>query len=79
MGVVAEVERSRRREGQREEIAVAKQRGVYRGRKRALAPAQAEMLRQRARNGEEKAHLAREFGISRETVYQYIRSESRLS
>jgi DNA invertase Pin-like site-specific DNA recombinase len=57
-------------------INLAKQRGAYRGRKKALAPAQAEILRQRVRDGEEKAHLAREFGISRETVYQYIRSES---
>jgi len=29
-----------------------------------------------AGDGEEKARLAREFGISRETVYQYVRSES---
>jgi hypothetical protein len=49
---------------------------VYRGRKKTLAPAQTEMLRQRARDGEKKAHLAREFGIRRETVHQYIRSES---
>ena len=76
MGAFAEFERSLLRERQREGIALAKQRGAYRGRKRALAPAQAEILRQRARDGEKKAHLAREFEISRETVYQYIRSES---
>ena len=76
MGAFAEFERSLLRERQREGIALAKQRGAYRGRKKALAPAQASILRQRAQAGEEKAHLAREFGISRETVYQYIRSES---
>ena len=76
MGAFAEFERSLLRERQREGIALAKQRGAYRGRKKALAPAQAAILRQRAQAGEEKAHLAREFGISRETVYQYIRSES---
>ena len=75
MGAFAEFERSLLRERQREGIALAKQRGAYRGRKKALAPAQAALLRQRARAGEEKALLAREFGISRETVYQYIRSE----
>jgi hypothetical protein len=32
-------------------------------------------VRQRAKAGEQKSLLAREFGISRETVYQYIRSE----
>jgi transposase-like protein len=30
-------------------------------------------LRQRADSGEAKSALAREFGISRETVYQYLR------
>ena len=76
MGAFAEFERSLLRERQREGIALAKQRGAYRGRKKALSNAQAAVLRQRAKAGEEKAHLAREFGISRETVYQYIRSES---
>ena len=74
MGAFAEFERSLLRERQREGIALAKQRGVYHGRKKALAPDQAAQLCQRALSGEEKAHLAREFGISRETVYQYIRS-----
>jgi DNA-binding CsgD family transcriptional regulator len=31
-------------------------------------------LRQRAGDGAAKATLAREFGISRETVYQYLRT-----
>ena len=43
---------------------------------KALSHAQAALLRQRAQSGEEKALLAREFGISRETVYQYFRSAS---
>jgi DNA-binding CsgD family transcriptional regulator len=33
-------------------------------------------LRQRAAEGIPKATLAREFGISRETVYQYLRAGS---
>ena len=32
-------------------------------------------LRQRVQAGERKAPLAREFGISRETLYQYLRTE----
>lgn len=75
MGAFAEFERSLLRERQREGISLAKQRGAYRGRKKSLSHAQAAHLRQRARAGESKALLAREFGISRETVYQYIRSE----
>ena len=70
----AEFERALIRERQREGIALAKKRGAYRGRKKALSPEQVAALRQRAAAGEQKAALAREFGISRETLYQYLRS-----
>jgi len=73
MGAFAEFERALIRERQREGIALAKQRGVYRGRKKALNAVQRAELRQRLATGEKKAHLAREFGISRETLYQYLR------
>ncbi|MDQ9554964.1 helix-turn-helix domain-containing protein, partial [Serratia marcescens] len=36
---------------------------------------QAATLRQRATAGEPKAQLAREFNISRETLYQYLRTD----
>ncbi len=54
---------------------LAKQRGAYRGRKKALSDEQAATLRQRATAGEPKAQLAREFNISRETLYQYLRTD----
>jgi len=54
---------------------LAKQRGVYRGRKKALATDQANELRRRVDAGEKKAALARELGISRETLYQYLKAE----
>ena len=73
MGAFAEFERALIRERQREGIALAKQRGAYRGRKKALSPEQVAELRQRAAAGEQKAKLAREFGVSRETLYQYLR------
>jgi DNA invertase Pin-like site-specific DNA recombinase len=73
MGAFAEFERALLRERQREGIALAKQRGVYRGRKRALTAEQVQVLRQRAQAGEAKTTLAKAFGISRETVYQYLR------
>jgi DNA invertase Pin-like site-specific DNA recombinase len=75
MGAFAEFERALIRERQREGIALAKQRGAYRGRKKALAPEQVDALRQRAAAGEQRAKLAREFGISRETLYQYLRTD----
>ena len=75
MGAFAEFERALIRERQREGIALARQRGAYRGRKKALAREQVAELRQRAAAGEQKAQLAREFGISRETLYQYLRTD----
>jgi DNA invertase Pin-like site-specific DNA recombinase len=75
MGAFAEFERALIRERQREGILLAKQRGAYRGRKKALSPEQVIELRQRASTGEQKANLAREFGISRETLYQYLRTD----
>jgi len=71
MGAFAEFERSLIKERQREGIALAKQKGVYKGRKPSLTPEQVQMLKTRIRAGETRASLAREFGISRETVYQY--------
>ena len=73
MGAFAEFERALIRARQREGIALAKQRGAYRGRKKALSPERAAELLQRVKAGEQKAKLAREFGISRETLYQYLR------
>ena len=75
MGAFAEFERALIRERQREGIVLAKQRGAYRGRKKALAPERVADLRRRAAAGEKKAQLAREFGISRETLYQYLRTD----
>jgi DNA invertase Pin-like site-specific DNA recombinase len=72
MGAFAEFERAWIHERQCEGIALAKQRGAYRGRKRSLSPDQVADLRQRVAASEQKARLAREFGISRETLYQYL-------
>jgi DNA invertase Pin-like site-specific DNA recombinase len=74
LGSFAEFERSLIRERQREGIALARKQGKYRGRKPSLTAAQAEELRQRAAAGEKKSVLAREFEISRETLYQYLRA-----
>lgn len=73
MGAFAEFERTLIRERQLEGIALAKKRGVYKGRKRSLSRDQVAELKSRIASGEKKAHLAKEFGVSRETVYQYLR------
>jgi len=73
MGAFAEFERALIHERQREGIALAKQRGAYRGRKKSLSEAALRELQQRLAAGVSKAQVAREFGISRETLYQYLR------
>ena len=73
MGAFAEFERALLKERQREGIALAKKRGAYRGRKPTLSSAQIADLKARIEAGEKKAKLARDLGISRETLYQYLR------
>jgi DNA invertase Pin-like site-specific DNA recombinase len=73
LGAVAQFERDLIKERQREGIALAKQRGAYTGRKKALPEEKVAELWRRSASGEKKARLAREFGISRETLYQYLR------
>lgn len=72
LGAVAEFERSIILERQREGIAIAKADGRYKGRKPILTGDRVKELQKRAANGEKKTSLAREFGISRETVYAYL-------
>ena len=75
MGAFAEFERALIRERQREGIALAKQRGAYRGRKKSLNEAQIIELRRRIIEGEQKAAVARDYRISRETLYQYLKTD----
>lgn len=73
MGAFAEFERSLIRERQLEGIAIAKKKGLYKGRRKVFTPAQIYSLQSRANAGEKKAKLAKEFSVSRETIYRYLR------
>lgn len=73
MGAFAEFERALIRERQLEGIALAKRRGVYRGRRRSLSDTEIVEIRRRVDDGNKKAQIARDFGISRETLYKYLR------
>jgi DNA invertase Pin-like site-specific DNA recombinase len=75
MGSFAEFERALIRERQREGIALAKKKGVYKGRKKSLTTQQVAVLQERVRLGEKKARVAAEFGISRQTLYQYLQGD----
>jgi len=75
IGAVASFERSMIRDRQLEGIAIAKAKGVYKGGKPKLNADQVAELCQRAHAGEKKAVLARQFGVSRETLYSYLRAD----
>jgi DNA invertase Pin-like site-specific DNA recombinase len=76
MGGVAEFERAMIRERQLEGIAKAKQAGKYRGRQSTMAGAQIKEIRVRAAAGENKSSLAREFMLSRQTIYNILAAEN---
>lgn len=77
LAAFGEFERELIRERQREGIAIAKAKGVYKGRKKALGKEQQQELVELACTGMPKAELARSYGVSRETVYQYLRDSTR--
>lgn len=72
MAAFAEFERALIRERQVEGIAIAKKKGLYKGRKKALTQEQIVELRAKAKTRESRSSLAREYGISRGTLYNYI-------
>ena len=69
LGAVAEFERSMILERQREGIAIAKAKGKYKGGKPKLSEEQVNELKSRRANGESPSVLAKEYGVSRATVY----------
>jgi hypothetical protein len=56
-----------------EGIELAKKRNVYKGRKVSLSDEQIILLKERISCGNNKSELAKEFSISRETLYKYLR------
>lgn len=74
MGSVAQFERSMIRERQREGQQAARARGKMPGRKKAISPRQQQELHARVAANESKAGIARDLGISRETLYAYLKA-----
>ena len=72
MGSFVEFERALIKERQRECIALAKKRGAYQGRNKALSNEQVADPKNRVAAGQPKTQVARDFGISREMLNQYI-------
>ena len=76
MGAFAEFERSIIRERQLEGIALAKKKGLYKGRRSTLDEEKLEEIDQLIESGEKKSEIARQLKISRETLYRYLRSRN---
>lgn len=70
LGVFAEFETNLRRERQMEGIAQAKAKGVYKGRKRAIDPAEVRRLRDEEQLG--PTAIAERLGIGRASVYRAL-------
>ena len=70
LGVFAEFETNLRRERQLEGIRAAKARGVYKGRKPSIDPAEVRRLREVEKLG--PAAIARKLGIGRASVYRVL-------
>lgn len=73
MGAFAEFERSLIRERQREGIEKAKKAGKYKGRKRSLTDKDMEGAWIMLNDGMSKAEVARELGVSRQTLYSSLK------
>ena len=75
LGSVAEYERALIKERQAEGIALARQRNAYDkcGRKCLLTPKQIDEIKLRLANGEPLAPIAREYKVSRQTIYLHCK------
>ena len=72
LAAVAEMERKRIRERQREGIERAKAEGRHLGRYEALGDEQKQEIKQLVADGVPKAQLAKRFHVSRTTIYKAL-------
>lgn len=75
LGVFVEFETNLRRERQLEGIAAAKGRGVYKGRRPSIDPAEIRRLHEEEKIG--ATAIARRLGIGRASVYRALASNTR--
>ena len=75
MGAFSEFERALIKERQKEGIALAKKRGAYRGRKKTLSEDKIHEIKNLVESGIKKTLIAKDMGISRETLYQYLKKK----
>lgn len=73
MGAFAQFERSLIKERQKEGVQIAKARGAYKGRPVAMTAERVAEIKARVEQGESKAAIAKALGISRDTLYRYLK------
>ena len=76
VGAFAEFERSMIKRRQAEGIALAKARGVYKGRQRSVTDDQIEEIKSMLEMGVPLSAAARKVGISRTTAYKYLSNKT---
>lgn len=73
MGAVAQFELALIKERQAEGIKAAKAKGKYKGRKTVLTPSKLEIIHEELKTRKPICMMADDVGISRETLYKYVR------
>lgn len=72
LGALADMERKIMLERQREGIAIAKQKGKYKGSKKKLSIQTVNEIKAKIAAGQSKNSLAKEYSISRASLYNYL-------
>jgi DNA invertase Pin-like site-specific DNA recombinase len=73
IGSVSEFEKSMINERQREGIELSRKKGIHLGRKQTLTDIQVIELKQMNENKVSKSEISKHFGISRPSVYRYLK------
>ncbi len=76
LGSFAEFERCLIKSRQAEGIRLAKEKGVYKGRSKCLKPEQAAEARERVAAGVPKSRVAKDLGVTRQTLYKYLEGKA---
>jgi len=73
LAAFSEFERCMIKERQKEGVQIAKAKGLYKGRKQEMTEERVADMRRRVNAGEAKAAVAESMGISRDTLYRYLK------
>ena len=73
---MTEIEQEFRKERQQAGIAVARNKGAYKGRKKGTTKTRPERARELKESGRSPGEIAKELGISKRTAFRYLRSRA---